>query len=82
MVEFGSGAPRRDNWPGLRKSYILLGLVMNYNGSISLITISGVWAWVYQFPSHNMHKSKTQKYSLDIGRANEGTGEEVANVTE
>lgn len=57
-------------------------LVMNYNGSISLITISGVWAWVYQFPSHNMHKSKTQKYSLDIGRANEGTGEEVANVTE
>lgn len=55
---------------------------MNYNGSISLITISGVWAWVYQFPSHNMHKSKTQKYSLDIGRANEGTGEEVANVTE
>lgn len=57
-------------------------LVMNYNGSISLITISGVWAWVYQFPSHNMHKSKTQKYSLDICGANEGTGEEVANVTE
>lgn len=24
MVEFGSGAPRIYNWPGLRKSYILL----------------------------------------------------------